>query len=74
MRLPDQVSLLRAIFMAFASMLSSRLDPTALVESCQVLAWAAGIRGMVGGQMDDLLEENRSHAGFCLVRKLGTKL
>ena len=46
--------------MAFESILSSRLDPTALVESCQVLAWAAGIRGMVGGQMDDLLEENRS--------------
>lgn len=46
--------------MAFESILSSPLAPGALVESCQVLAWAAGIRGMVGGQMDDLLEENRS--------------
>ncbi|MFN6139886.1 MAG: polyprenyl synthetase family protein [Planctomycetota bacterium] len=46
--------------MAFESILSASLKPSALVESCQVLAWAAGIRGMVGGQMDDLLEENRS--------------
>ena len=46
--------------MAFESILGGRLEPPALVESCQVLAWAAGIRGMVGGQMDDLLEENRS--------------
>lgn len=46
--------------MAFESILSASLEPSALVESCQVLAWAAGIRGMVGGQMDDLLEENRS--------------
>jgi geranylgeranyl diphosphate synthase type II len=46
--------------LAFESILSASLGPSALVESCQVLAWASGIRGMVGGQMDDLLEENRS--------------
>jgi len=45
--------------LAFESVLSGTLSPSALVESAQVLARAAGIRGMVGGQMDDLLEENR---------------
>jgi geranylgeranyl pyrophosphate synthase len=45
--------------MAFESILSGSLSPQALIESCQMLAWASGIRGMVGGQMDDLLEEKR---------------
>jgi geranylgeranyl diphosphate synthase type II len=46
--------------MAFESILEGALSPSAMVESCKTLAWAAGIRGMVGGQMDDLLEENRA--------------
>jgi geranylgeranyl diphosphate synthase type II len=46
--------------MAFESILEGALSPCAMVESCKTLAWAAGIQGMVGGQMDDLLEENRA--------------
>jgi geranylgeranyl diphosphate synthase type II len=46
--------------MAFESILEGVLSPSAMVESCKTLAWASGIRGMVGGQMDDLLEENRA--------------
>lgn len=46
--------------MAFESLLSGPLSPAGMVESVQTLATAAGIRGMVGGQMDDLLEENRA--------------
>ena len=46
--------------MAFESILGGDLSPFAQVESCKTLAWAAGIRGMVGGQMDDLLAENRA--------------
>jgi geranylgeranyl diphosphate synthase type II len=45
--------------MAFESIVRAEQSAEAMVESCRTLAWAAGIRGMVGGQMDDLLEENR---------------
>ena len=46
--------------MAFESIVQADQSAQAMVESCRTLAWASGIRGMVGGQMDDLLEENRS--------------
>lgn len=46
--------------MAFESIVQADQSAQAMVESCRTLVWASGIRGMVGGQMDDLLEENRS--------------
>lgn len=45
--------------LAFETILTSKLSPAQKAESCLVLARAAGAEGMVGGQMDDLLEEQR---------------
>jgi geranylgeranyl diphosphate synthase type II len=45
--------------LAFETMLESGLPSDSVRESCLVLARAAGAQGMVGGQMDDLLAENR---------------
>lgn len=45
--------------LAFQTILSGRLHAAAAAESCLELAKAAGAEGMVGGQMDDLLAEQR---------------
>lgn len=45
--------------LAFQTILSGRLPAAAAAESCLELAKAAGAEGMVGGQMDDLLAEQR---------------
>ncbi len=45
--------------LAFETILASKLSPVQKVESCLILARSAGAEGMVGGQMDDLLEEQR---------------
>lgn len=45
--------------LAFETILSSTLAPLQKAESCLILARAAGAEGMVGGQMDDLIEEQR---------------
>lgn len=46
--------------LAFETILSSPLSTAQKAESCLILARAAGAEGMVGGQMDDLLEEQRA--------------
>jgi len=45
--------------LAFQTLLESPLSADAIRESSMVLARAVGAEGMVGGQMDDLLAENR---------------
>lgn len=43
--------------LAFETILSDNVDPSIAVQSCLVLAKAAGPEGMVGGQSDDLRAE-----------------
>jgi len=45
--------------LAFETLLCSTLPAEVIRESCWILAKAAGGEGMVGGQMDDLLAEQR---------------
>lgn len=43
--------------LAFETILAKTTDPAVAVQSCLILAKAAGPEGMVGGQCDDLLAE-----------------
>lgn len=45
--------------LAFETIVRGNSAPEIAAQSCLVLAKAAGCEGMVGGQMDDLLAENR---------------
>lgn len=45
--------------LAFEAIVRGNTSPEIAAQSCLVLAKAAGGEGMVGGQMDDLLAENR---------------
>jgi geranylgeranyl diphosphate synthase, type II len=55
--------------LAFQAILSGNLTPAAAAESCLELAKAAGAEGMVGGQMDDLLAEQRDTLQMPLVEQ-----
>jgi geranylgeranyl diphosphate synthase type II len=50
--------------MAFECICTSELPFEAVRKSCLILAQAAGAQGMVGGQMDDLLGEDRDPSQY----------